>query len=310
VPKPILPDDVSPDMRVGKLASLLIAAKVEEVARYADAAMSGDVDGVHDMRVAVKRLREGMRVFSQLLPGKHRKRTMPMVEDLNDALGRVRDPDVMAEHARALLEHAPEAADAVEAVIAGWEKTRAREHEALVRRWRRMVDRDDIYGRLESLVDRVAARKRDVNRLRADSYAYVGITERMGVLSERLQAAREDPAPEVLHRLRLGIKRLKYTMEPFLKLLPDLKAPYEVVSDAQETLGLTHDFDALRDALIAGFDTVGAVDTTDGQSSPPGVDAALEALDRQRAVHYDESLALMEQLGTRRWRASVLRAFD
>ncbi len=310
MPKPILPDDVSPDMLVGKLASLLIAAKVEEVARYADAAMSGDVDGVHDMRVAVKRLREGMRVFSQLLPGKHRKRTMPMIEDLNDALGRVRDPDVMAEHARGLVEEAPEAAEAVEAVIAGWENTRAREHEALVRLFRRMMDKDDIYHRMDKLVDRVAARKRDVNRLPAAAYAYIAITERMAVLSERLQAAREDPAPEVLHRLRLGIKRLKYTMEPFLKLLPDLKAPYGVVSDAQEALGLTHDFDALKDALNAGFKAIGAMAPTDGQASLSGAEAAVQALDRQRAVHYEESLALMEHLGTRHWRASVLRAFD
>lgn len=310
MPKPILPDDVSPEMRVGKLASLLIAAKVEEVARYADAAMGGDIDGVHDMRVAVKRLREGMRVFSQLLPAKHRRRTMPMVEELNDALGRVRDPDVMSEHARGLVEQAPEAADAVETVIAGWEETRAREHEALVRLWRRMVDRDDLYGRLDALVGRVAARKRDVNRLPAASYAYLAVTGRMEVLSERLQAAREDPAPEVLHRLRLGIKRLKYTMEPFLKLLADLKAPYEVVSDAQESLGLTHDFDALKDALNAGFEANGASVPADGQPSPPGAEAAVQVLDRQRAVHYDESLALMEHLGARHWRASVLRAFD
>lgn len=310
MPKPILPTDVSPDMRVGKLASLLIAAKVEEVARYADPAMSGDVEGIHDMRVAVKRLREGMRVFSRLLPRKHRKRTMPLIEDLNDALGLVRDPDVMAQHARGLVRQAPEAGDAVEAVIARWAEKRAQAHQRLVRLWRRTVKREDLYARMDKLAVRVMGRRRDANRLPCRSYAYLVVTARVGGLLERLQAAREDPAPEALHRLRLGVKRLKYAMEPFLNPLPGLKPAYEVVSEAQEALGLTHDCDALKEALEAGLETLGAPGTDEGWEEASGAQDVLAALEAQRTAHYQEALALMEQLATRLWRASVFRAFD
>ncbi len=310
MPKPVLPKDVSLDMRVGKLASLLIAAKLEELSRYADLAMAGDVEGIHDTRVAVKRLREGMRVFRRLMPARHRERTMPLVEELNDALGRVRDPDVMTEHAQWVLEQAPEARDAIDTAIARWAAGRERDHAALLRVWQRMKKNDSFYARMDKLVDRLARRKKDINRLPVASFAYLAVTARMEVVAERLQAAIENPAPDVLHCLRIGVKRLKYTMEPFLPLLPGLKKPYRVVSDAQEALGLTHDFDVLEEAMAAALEAQGVLEPGNGQMNLSGAGAALEAVKRRRAGYYDETLELMERLATREWRNSVLHALD
>ncbi len=56
---------------------------------------SEDVERVHDMRVATRRLRAAMEVFSACYPPKHLKRALSDVKALADALGERRDPDVM-----------------------------------------------------------------------------------------------------------------------------------------------------------------------------------------------------------------------
>ena len=92
--KPILPEKLKRRMRAGKAAAKLLEAKLREVAAYLPAALTGDVGGVHDMRVAVKRLREALRLFRRLLPRRRRERLLPLVEELNEGLGAVRDPDL------------------------------------------------------------------------------------------------------------------------------------------------------------------------------------------------------------------------
>ena len=74
----------------GKAASRVLTAATDDVREHVATALVGDVHGIHDMRVSVKRLREAMRLFRRLLPTKRRARVMPQVELLNDCLGAVR----------------------------------------------------------------------------------------------------------------------------------------------------------------------------------------------------------------------------
>ena len=60
-------------------------------------AMAGDVESVHDMRVGIRRLRVAMNNFAVCLRKKERKRWRARLEKLADALGGVRDLDVMIE---------------------------------------------------------------------------------------------------------------------------------------------------------------------------------------------------------------------
>jgi len=55
----------------------------------------GDVDSVHDMRVAVRRLRVALSNFAVCVAKEERKRLRSRLENLADALGGVRDMDVM-----------------------------------------------------------------------------------------------------------------------------------------------------------------------------------------------------------------------
>ena len=301
--KPIIPDKMSAQMRTGKAAALFVAAKLEEVNLHAGAAIGGDIEGIHDMRVAVKRLREALRLFRRVLPRKRRRRVMLDVEELNDALGRVRDSDVMMTHVTWVGEQDAAAREATDAAGAVWVEARQAALGHLIEVHQRITDSEQFEGRLRQLVSAAAKRHRGPNDLPLDAFAYLAVTASAERVRERLAQVGREGDPTVLHRLRIAVKRLKYCIEPFRTLLPALAEAYRPVADTQEALGLVHDFDILEEALSAQLEGSEPADRT-------STEVALDIVGRQRAVHHSEALTFMKILGEEAWRGSLLDALD
>ena len=77
-------------------AASAVEVRAEEVFSFLDRALDiADIEGVHDMRVATRRLRAVMEIFAVCFPAKQHRRTLREVKELADALGERRDPDVM-----------------------------------------------------------------------------------------------------------------------------------------------------------------------------------------------------------------------
>ena len=76
----------------------VVAVRTEEVFEHADHVLdTSDIERVHDMRVATRRLRAALEIFAICFPeGEHRK-VLKEVKRLADALGERRDPDVAIE---------------------------------------------------------------------------------------------------------------------------------------------------------------------------------------------------------------------
>jgi CHAD domain-containing protein len=66
-----------------------------------------DVEPLHDMRVATRRLRASLEVFRPCFPKKRFKAAMKPLKELADALGERRDRDVAIEFLAAFIEQAP-----------------------------------------------------------------------------------------------------------------------------------------------------------------------------------------------------------
>src|ERR1700704_6840378 len=80
---------------VARTSSKVLRAILLDLLEKIPEARSGDLrKGIHDLRVAVKRFREAFRLFRPVLRKKTSRRHREWVEDLNDALGEVRDRDV------------------------------------------------------------------------------------------------------------------------------------------------------------------------------------------------------------------------
>ena len=73
----------------------VISTRAGEVMDHAHGILDvGDIERVHDMRVATRRLRAALEVFEVCFPRKQHRRTLKEVKALADALGERRDRDV------------------------------------------------------------------------------------------------------------------------------------------------------------------------------------------------------------------------
>jgi CHAD domain-containing protein len=95
---------------------------------YEASARTGDVDGVHDMRVTTRRLRVALSNFAPCLERELRRELKLRFEQLADALGRVRDLDVMLEALVSLKSALPPSRHAMTAELAVRLRRRRRYH--------------------------------------------------------------------------------------------------------------------------------------------------------------------------------------
>ncbi len=89
------------DIPFREAAALAVGTRADEVWEHEHRVMdTGDIEGVHDMRVATRRLRAAMEIFAPCFPKKRHRQALGEVKDLADLLGERRDPDVMIERLR------------------------------------------------------------------------------------------------------------------------------------------------------------------------------------------------------------------
>lgn len=80
-----------------------------EVFEHVDGVLdTADVERVHDMRVATRRLRAALEVFAPAFPRKRHRKALKKVKALADALGERRDADVEIALLEGLREEAAE----------------------------------------------------------------------------------------------------------------------------------------------------------------------------------------------------------
>ncbi len=86
---------LEPDTRFAEAAAASVELRAAEVFDHLDGVLdTDDIDRVHAMRVATRRLRAVLEVFARCFPKKEHRRLLGEVKDLADALGERRDPDV------------------------------------------------------------------------------------------------------------------------------------------------------------------------------------------------------------------------
>ena len=79
-------------------AARVVEVRTEEVFAQAQGVLDlDDVERVHDMRVATRRLRAALEVFEACFPRKRHRKALKRVKALADALGERRDRDVAIE---------------------------------------------------------------------------------------------------------------------------------------------------------------------------------------------------------------------
>src|SRR3954468_12842529 len=97
--------ELQPDMTFAEAAAKTVAVRSGEVFEHADGVLdTSDIERVHAMRVATRRLRAVLEIFATCFPADRHRTALHEVKALADALGARRDPDVQLEGI-AVLEH-------------------------------------------------------------------------------------------------------------------------------------------------------------------------------------------------------------
>jgi len=82
----------------GSAAAKILLVRTHELSEHRRGVLdTKDIEGVHAMRVATRRLRAALEVFEPCLPGEGYSEVLADVKRLADALGERRDRDVMIE---------------------------------------------------------------------------------------------------------------------------------------------------------------------------------------------------------------------
>jgi CHAD domain-containing protein len=91
--KPI--PDLSVDDAYAAAAAKIVEVRADELIEHAQGVLdTGDIERVHDMRVATRRLRAALEIFEPCFPAKPFRQALGEVKRLADALGERRDRDV------------------------------------------------------------------------------------------------------------------------------------------------------------------------------------------------------------------------
>ncbi len=105
----------------------------QAILQHEAGALAGEVESVHDMRVGIRRLRVALGNFRSCLSKDDRQRLRSRLEHLADALGGVRDLDVMIEALKSKLAARPaEQRAAISRFVNRLRARRRRRHQRLV----------------------------------------------------------------------------------------------------------------------------------------------------------------------------------
>jgi CHAD domain-containing protein len=233
---------------IARAASNVLRATLLDLLEKVPEARSGDSKkGIHDLRVAVKRFREAFRLFRPVLRKKTFRRHREWIEDLNDALGEVRDRDVALAQLRKLTAGLAEPPRSVADLPACLESERLVAAGALAA----MLDRLQLEGVPAELAARIESIEREAASVRStDEFARGRVRERLLDVRARWAAARREATPESLHRARIGNKRLRYAIEPFSRMLgKEVRRLYRSASRFHDVLGDLHDADSMAVTL-------------------------------------------------------------
>jgi CHAD domain-containing protein len=87
-----------------RAASRVVEVRANEVLEHSAGVLDlAEVERVHDMRVATRRLRAALEVFSPCFPRKRHRKALKRVKELADGLGERRDRDVAIGFLEALV---------------------------------------------------------------------------------------------------------------------------------------------------------------------------------------------------------------
>jgi len=261
--------DLAPGLNVAASLTLITGHLADVILHWAARVRPGaGQEPVHQMRVALRRLRSALSVFRRAAPGEAPQALGRALKDVAALLGAARDWDVFLDGSGAAVGHAFPRDKRVAAMLAAARRRQTEAYAALTAylaspAWRMLALRLALLPSARAWVDAAApapatllaarpdalAAKSDMLAAKSDMLAAPAAVFAAQALQRRwkqLRARGEDfdmLPPEALHALRKDAKRLRYAAEFFAPLFPTkpTRRFLERLVTLQATLGAVND---------------------------------------------------------------------
>jgi CHAD domain-containing protein len=240
-----------PDLGVVEAARRLLWIQFKTILANVDGAVAGETsEPVHDVRVAMRRMRTLLRVFRNHLPEVPRQEIEDMLAEISEELGPVRDYDEWVN----LLESAPIRAETKSSRLFPAYLRHHQQQRQLVRATVRRCLRGPHF----------ASQRLKVNRLLREELPRLARTEPPGSLPKlaakqldkalrrvaRDERLRHSRSPRKLHKLRITLRKARYLAEFFGPVLGlDTVKLAKRLHGVERVLGRIHDIDLWKEHL-------------------------------------------------------------
>lgn len=235
------------DLSIQEFGAVILLNNLSALENEFEGVRKGDdIEAIHRMRVASRRLRAALPLFGPAIAPKKHTEWIRHIGRLTKALGAARDSDVQIDHLGEYLHALPPG------------PARPGVRRLLLRlRQQRQKLQDDVKNALDDaiqsnvLMDMERKLRPMVDKLQGTpqspelcNMAFVAIREKLQLFLEFEPYIDQPEAKEELHAMRIAAKRLRYTLEIFSPLYQsELKAYLKVMRQTQESLGNIHDCD-------------------------------------------------------------------
>lgn len=282
---------------LGDAVRASIADALLRLVRSDPLARLGETEGVHQVRVAFRRVRSDLRTLDEAVDPSWRDRIEPRLRETGAALAAARDLDVLVEHLR-------EDASGARSALAPLFTTLARRREAARVEMAHALDAPEYRQLLEELVDTLGAAPAGPAADEPAATALPRLALDAWYRLERRVSDLGESAPDAeFHRVRIAAKRARYAVELAARTLSGKQAASAErfasrLAEVQDQLGTMQDA-AVAEAIIR---------ETLATSRSRGAAYAFEAgrlVERQRlraASARDEFLQGWPDLRRTRWR--------
>jgi CHAD domain-containing protein len=222
-----------------------------------------DPEGVHQMRVAIRRTRSVLKMFRDMLPDAETVKLDSELRWLARTLGHVRDADVYGETFRRNVETLPDKERAAlepygQYLREAADEARRQLHVALTgERWEKLLRQFEQF--VEAGPSTAYLRRYGGRSVAEDADRHVHRMVRKVI--KRGRRIGPDSPPEALHRLRIDGKRLRYLLEFFSSASPERWRPLlKATKRLQDVLGEHQDACVARERITQYANEVPASD--------------------------------------------------
>jgi CHAD domain-containing protein len=227
-----------------------------------------DIECIHRMRVASRRLRAAMPLFESCFPGKKYDTWLDEVRQITRVLGEARDTDVqiafLKKFRKRTIAHQKSSEGGVQGpgtplvhgidyLLSDLKKQRISLQKHVIASVERLEKRQEfpaMRGVAQSLIDRSGSGRKKPSLTGIPPVAADHIGRQLAVLLSFTPWVRHPDAIAEHHAMRIATKKLRYTMEVYAQLYRlGLRKPAGRVARLQEMLGNLHDCDVWIDRV-------------------------------------------------------------